>query len=306
MNYLLGIDIGGTKYHLRAQKDRGSAVDLVVESKGNLRYLGVSEMVKEIDRQVKALQSKLKTRQAPAGVCIGMAGLDSSELTRKVMRELSKKTWWKCADPNRRSLVNDIKIGMLAGTDREYGISVISGTGSNGYGIDEHGNEAWVGGRGIRMAGEGSGVQIGLDCLHAVRRAEDGRGDATQLMKRVFDEYGVRSTEGLMSVIYEPEYGMRELAQLNHIVELAAADGDKVARRILEEAAGELVLMVKTLYRRLKFGRGMVDVVMIGGTINHNKELQRLFLRGMRKLKWANTIPIVDAPVAGAIRMLEN
>lgn len=303
MRYLLGIDIGGTKYHARAQLASGAKIDIRAVSRGNLHVLGAKEMTKELTGLVRGVQQKLRTRKAPDAICIGISGLDDAATQRALLRTLSTQSWWKAIDPNRRQVLNDISIGMRAGTPSPIGIAIIAGTGSAGYGLDPYGQEARVSGRGIWMAGQGSGYDIGLACLRAVRKAEDGRGPATTLEQAVYAQFRVRSTEELMPIIYAPAFGKRQLAELNVLVETQAEIGDRVAMAILDEAVEELLLMATTLHKRLSFGRAPVDVVLIGGVINKNKYVLRGFLRGARKQSWMRPIPLVEDPVAGALEI---
>lgn len=306
MNYLVGIDIGGTKYHLRARPQKGRDVEIIVPSKGNLHTLGAAGMIKEINAQMMALKKKLPRGTHIKGIAIGLSGLDDAHTEREVHRELLKRSWWAKTDVDRRMLVNDIHIGMRAGTEKLHGIAIISGTGSNGYARDVSGDEAWVSGRGIFMAGEGSGYWIGVECLRAVRKAEDGRGDATTLTDIVFSHFRVSSTADLMPTIYHPTFGKQGLSKLNTLVEAAAKHGDRTAKRILDEAASELLLMATTLHKHLRFERERVDTVLIGGTINNNAELQRRFLAGARRLRWMNPILLSQPPVEGALKLLED
>lgn len=303
MSYILGIDVGGTKYHARARRSSGSEVNIVIPSPGNLHALGAKKMAAELTKLVRAMQRKLKTREYPEGVALGISGLDDPSAMRGLMRALSSQTWWKYVDTNRRHLVNDIAIGMRAGTDAPFGIAIISGTGSNGYAIDPQGNEATVSGRGLWIADEGGGAKIGIDALHAARRAEDGRGPKTKIEKRIYKHFGVQSTEELVQVVESEKFQKRDFAALNEIVEHAAEEGDKVARGILDEAIAELLLMTDTLHKRLNFGREEVDTVLIGGTINRNQYILRGFLRGARKRKWMKPLALPDDPVSGALKM---
>ena len=306
MMYLLGIDIGVTKHHLRARPNTGRDVDFIVPSNGNLYALGAVGMVKELSAHVATLKRKLRAPVKFSGVAIGMSGLDDVRAERAVHRELVKHGWWKNADPDRRRLVNDIQIGMRAGTSSHHGIAIISGTGSNGYAIDQSGKEAWVSGRGMHMSDEGSGFWIGVECLRAVRKAEDGRGQSTKLSHLVFRQFKVQSTAELLSIIYSQSFGKRDLAELNILAEQAATEGDRTAATILDEAANELLLMAVTLHKNLSFGRDRVDTVLIGGTINNNAEFQRRFLAGARRLRWMNPILLTEAPVEGALKLLEG
>ena len=302
--YLLGIDIGGTKYHVRAVPHKGRPVDLVTPSQGNLHALGVKAMAKQLTLLVRRMQSRLGTRAYPAAVCAGISGLDDTRTVRALSAAMQQEAWWRHVDPNARRLVNDITIGLRAGTPSSFGIAILSGSGSNGYGVDPDGHEASVAGRGLWMADEGSGAQIGIDALHAVRRAEDGRGSRTLLTDMVFRHFRITSTQELLPTLLSNTFHKSDLAAMNELVEHSAQEGDKMAKEILHRAANELLLMADTLYGRLSFSRELVvDTVLIGGTINKNRVVLNLFLSGARKRRWMRPIPLSDDPVAGAIEL---
>lgn len=307
MKYLLGLDIGGTNYHARARGERGRDVDLVVPSSGNLHALGAEGVVKAIDGVVRKLKRQLPARAVFDGVAIGLSGLDDAHSERVVHRALVMRAWWSGADPNRRVLVNDINIGLRAGTRAASAIALVCGTGVNGYAIDDSGAEAWASGRGMRMSDEGGGAWIGVECLRAVRRAEDRRGRDTALTQLVFERFHVATTAEMMPIIYGDDFGKKDLAALNIIVEETARRGDRVAGAILDTACAELAAIVETLHRRLSFGRAGVDTVLIGGTINKNLELNARFLRYFKRTTWMRPLFLGETPpVEGALRMIES
>ncbi len=303
MNYHLGIDIGGTKYHFRARPQKGKDVNLIVPSTGNLHEHGAEGLVRVLHKNITSVKARLRRSSKIIGVSLGVSGLDTPSDTRKLNRELMKRAWWKNTDPDMRMLSNDIMIGLRAGTSSVVAMAIISGTGSNGYAIDADGDEAWVSGRGHLMSDEGSGYSIAVAGLRAATMSEDGRGPITRISEKLFKKLNVQSTQELLPIVYAPDFSKGSVAELNKIVEEAAVEGDRIAKRIHDEAADQLILMAKTLHDRLHFVRLKLDTVLIGGTINKNKELQKRFFRRARRLSWMNVIPLTDDPVEGALRM---
>ncbi|NQV11856.1 hypothetical protein HQ524_00680 [Candidatus Uhrbacteria bacterium] len=304
MSYILGIDIGGTKIHLRARPQKGRDINLIVPSIGHIDEIGSASLIRDLARHVKVLGGKMRGNERIEAICIGMAGLDTPKDYRDVLRELNKQSWWKQADPNRRILVNDIVIGVRAGTDEKDAMAVISGTGSNGCAFQD-GEQFCVSGKGHLLADEGSGYAIGLAGLKAATRAEDGRGPKTKILQRLLKKYKVNEI-GEVSEKLEAKNTKMQIGALNDVVEKAAESGDRVARGIIKDAADELILMVTTLRKRALKRKASVDVVLVGGTINNNKPLLREFLRKARKHRWMNPISLVDDPVSGAIKMAEE
>ncbi|HJN85143.1 MAG TPA: BadF/BadG/BcrA/BcrD ATPase family protein [Patescibacteria group bacterium] len=304
MSYLLGIDIGGTKFHLRARPQKGRDVNLVVPAIGHIHEIGSGALIRDLAKHVKVIQQKMGKKERIEAVCIGMAGIDTAKDHRDVLRELNKQSWWKQADPNRRILVNDLVIGLRAGTENENSMALISGTGSNAC-VFEDGEQFCVSGRGHLLADEGSGYAIGLAGLKAATKAEDGRGSRTKILPIMLSRF--RASEmGDIPPKLDNARSKSQIGALNDVVEKAAEAGDRVARKIIKEAADELILMLTTLKKRMSSRPSSIDVVLIGGTINKNKPLRNEVIRRARKHRWMNIVPLTDDPVEGAIILAEE
>jgi N-acetylglucosamine kinase-like BadF-type ATPase len=304
MNFLLGIDVGGTKYHFRARPEKGRDVNVIVPSEGNLHELGAEGLVRVLHKNITSVKNRMRRGSKISGVSLGVSGLDRPRDIRSLTKHLMKRAWWRAADPEKRLLSNDIMIGLRAGTASVVAMGIISGTGSNGYAIDADGDEAWVSGRGHLMSDEGSGYSIAVAGLRATTMSEDGRGPTTRISEKLFKALNVQSTQELLPIVYAPKFTKGSIAELNRIVEEASAEGDNVAKKIHDDAADQLILMAKTLYNKLHFGSMKLDTVLIGGTINKNKELQKRFFHRARRHSWMNPIPLTDDPVEGALRVL--
>ncbi|MBI2476997.1 hypothetical protein HYV72_02375 [Candidatus Uhrbacteria bacterium] len=245
----------------------------------------------------------MEGRAKLSGVCLGISGMDSLADQRAMLRALQKRPWWKNVDPSRRRVVNDVVIGFHAGTRSPEGIAIVSGTGSNGYAVNVKGEEAWVSGRGALMSDEGSGFAITTASLRAIRKHEDGRGERTMMTEILFHQFRIRATEELLPKLYG-EWTKRDIAALHAIVDQAASRGDRIASRILDEAAEELLLMAHALHQKIVFETPRVDTVLFGGTILHSQELLARFLKKARHHAWLVPTVSENEPVEGALRLL--
>jgi N-acetylglucosamine kinase-like BadF-type ATPase len=304
MSYILGIDIGGTKFHLRARPQKGRDVNIIVPAIGHINDVGSAKLIRELSKHVKVIRQKIGKKVSISAVCIGVSGIDTPKDHRDVLRELNKQSWWKQADPNKRILVNDIIIGLRAGTDAENSMALISGTGSNACVFDDD-DKICVSGRGRLLADEGSGYAIGLAGLKAATKAEDGRGPRTKILNGMLKRLHVEEMGEAVEKL-ESNRTKMQIGALNDVVEMAAIAGDKVARSIIKDAATELMLMLTTLRKRVSRRPAKVDVVLIGGTINKNKPLLSELTRQARRQKWINLVPLKDDPVEGAIKIAED
>ncbi len=129
------------------------------------------------------------------------------------------------------------------------GILVIAGTGSIAWGRDARGRTARTGGWGLLLGDEGSAYALGMEALHAVVRAHDGRGNPTTLTPAVLRATGAPAPERLIGWTADAAKG--DIAALAPLVCDAAAAGDIAAKSILTSAAHELASHVLALNARL-------------------------------------------------------
>jgi len=160
---------------------------------------------------------------------------------------------------------NDGFAGLRTGTDREWGVAVISGSGINCVGIAPNGRLASFPAVGDVAGDWGGGEGIGREALAAAIRGRDGRGPHTRLELLVPRHFGFRRPINLTYALYRsriPESRLRELAPL---VFEAAGRGDPVARAIVDRLADEVAAMAIAMIRRLRLVRLDVEVVLAGG-----------------------------------------
>ena len=113
-------------------------------------------------------------------------------------------------------------------------------------------------------AADGGGW-IGEMGLGAAVRGRDGRGQRTLLERTVPAHFGVRRPwsvlEGIRNGLIARD---RVVLELPPLVFAAAANGDAVARSIVDALADEVVTMVVASLRRLRLLRTEVDVTLGG------------------------------------------
>ena len=112
----------------------------------------------------------------------------------------------------------------------------------------------------------GSAYDIGLRGLRAVARAADGREIPTRLTPLMLNELGLQQPNDLIRWVHAASKD--RVAALASLVFTGAEAGDPVARWIIEQAAGELVLAAKVAIDRLRFDRPF-DLVLSGGILTH-------------------------------------
>jgi len=163
------------------------------------------------------------------------------------------------------TVLNDTRAGLRAGSDRGWGVIVICGSGVNCSGVAPDGREAGFAALGPISGDWGGGGDIGRAALAAAVRARDGRGPRTSLERSVPAYFGLTRPIALTDALNEGRIDEPRLRELAPTVFAAAAEGDTVAREILDRLADELALMAIAIIRRLHLARTDLDVVLAGG-----------------------------------------
>ncbi len=202
----------------------------------------------------------------------------------------------------RTTVLNDTRAGLRAGSDRGWGVIVICGSGVNGAGVALDGREAGFAGLGPISGDWGGGGDVGSAALAGAVRARDGRGPRTSLERRVPAHFGLTRPIALTHALDEGRIDETRLRELAPAVFAAAAEGDVVARQILDRLADELALMAIAIIRRLHLTRTDPDVVLAGGIFRaHDAEfLERLTAAVHRVAPRARLVPLRTAPLLGA------
>ena len=195
-------------------------------------------------------------------IAVGM-GLTSAarehhaeDIFRDIVREMcAPETIWVDAD-----FVSNL-FGASGGAP---GVVVIAGGGSIGYGVDAAGNETVTAGLGYLLGDEGSAWYVGLQAILAAVRANDGRGQPTELLPFIRTNYGLDSVREIIRIIYAQDFTRDQVSGIApDVVRIAAQDS--VAREIVTTAGQKLAEIALTAIRRLHEPGTPVDVYPTGG-----------------------------------------
>lgn len=238
------------------------------------------------------------------GVCC-LAGADLPADDRRILRWLSKQGW-----ASETLLRNDTFAVLRAGTDRTWGVGVVCGYGTNCSGLAPDGRTFRFPAVGPISGDWGGGTDIGGTALWYALRAQDGRGERTVLSQLVPAHFGMRRPRQVMEAMYFGRLAEDRVVELPPLVFRAAAEGDAVARSIVDRQADEIVAMAGTAIRKLGMAKLDADVVL-GGGIFHNR-FAPFFERiegGLRavapnvRVKTLETPPVVGAALLGLDRL---
>lgn len=302
MNLVLGIDGGGTKTAAWLSTLVSSGEDRPlgcgIAGPGNPRAAGFEIAFGNIKLAVDAAfaNANLQPLKIQAA-CLALAGADRPA-------ERSRLEKW-CVEQNlaeRLVLTNDAEPLLAAASPQNWGIALISGTGSFAIGRNRKGVTERCGGWGYLFGDEGSGYALAIAGLQAAARAADGRSESTQLLARLQQRLGVSTPQELVEAIYRPEFSRHQVAELADVVFEADRDGDLTARGLIHDSATQLAELVQTLVRKLDFSSEKFPLAVAGGMLLH---CERLRVAVAEKLAQTGIVPgsitLVPEPVRGAV-----
>ena len=197
-------------------------------------------------------------------------------------------------------VTTDAAIALAGATAGEPGIITIAGTGSIAFGRNAAGQSARVGGWGHIFGDEGGGFDISRQALRAALRHEEGWGAPTTLTRILLDAAGAADANDLLHRWYTDEWPRARVARLAPLVDRAAAEGDAVAREIIERAAGQLAVLTASVRAQLWQPGEAVRVAYVGGVFRSRLLLERYRMLVERE-EGSRSGPPVYGPAAGAL-----
>lgn len=301
----IGLDAGGSTTELLgrlvpdANGDQGAngnpAADLRLQGPGtNPNRVGTEEAARRLAALVRqALQHHPAARLA--SVYAGIAGAGSDEEQHNLALRLRRALGGDA--PASVHVVHDALIALEAAFGAGSGLIAIAGTGSVVFARATDGSVRRSGGWGYAIGDEGSGYALGCAALRAIAHTFDG-GPPTRLRALLAEEHGLATREAIIQRVYHTKWPLQEAAGL---VLRAAAAGDAVAQRIIEEQTTALARQVAWLAEQ----EPPVEprLALIGGLTNEAVYVEALHAALHRALPEWTIHSTPDAPVTGALRL---
>lgn len=297
-NLAIGVDGGGTKTVAALSDLNLKILKIAKTGPSNLRNVGRDQAILNIS---KAILKVIKEKEI-LSICIALAAVEEEFKSEKekIKKGILKKLNFK----GRIEIVSDQIAAFKSGTDEKNGLVLIAGTGSVCHG--------WKGNQEVKTGGwgwvndEGSGFWAGQKGYQAIFKDLDGRGPKTKITKLLFKEWKLKNKEDLMKKIYGKD-SIRNISLISKTVDKASQMGDKVARKILEEAEEELSILANSIIKRLKFQNKKFPLVLIGSMFKSKIILNKLKKEIKKLAPRAEFIFPKEEPVMGAVKLaIEN
>ena len=302
--YIIGIDGGGTKTVGILTTEAGQHLAQVQSGPSNYHVVGETQTQAVLKNVVEGLFAKAGVpRTSPVQFCLGMAGLGRAADQKIIGRICDELGIGVFSTEVRRILTHDAHIALIGGTGKQEGVIVISGTGAIVYGINADGKDARASGWGYLLGDEGSGYDIAIQGLRSVVRAADGRDNPTELTNRLLTKLELNEPNELIRWVHAASRDA--IAQLAEVVFDTAMATDRVAERIVDDAADELVRAAGSVIGQLEFA-GPFDVVLSGGNLIHQPMFASTFRHRLAEIQpEASVILPKHEPAYGAVLLAQ-
>lgn len=273
MDYVVGIDGGGTKTKLTVCDLDGNIIYSTVSGPSNILSSGFETAKESISQVIKEgmIESKYGIDNC-ISLCIGVAGAGREEI-KKQLHQIVRDTGYK----GKLIITHDAETALVGGTGGDEGILIIAGTGAICFGKTKEGRVHRVSGWGHIIGDEGSAYSLGVKVLNAVMKAYDGRGRQTVLTKNLLDYMDINSEEEIINLIYKDGITKQHIASMAILIDDACQLGDEVALEIVSQTVDELYECLEACIRKLNFADKNIKVIINGGVLVKNTYINKGF-----------------------------
>lgn len=244
MEYVIGIDGGGTNYRVRACGLDGKVLSEYNGIPARHYLMERTEMIRRVNANIDACLAAFGGKREDCRYLLcGISGIDSEEDGVILTGIYEGLEGFDCPV----ECMNDAELAHYAVTGGE-GLLVISGTGSIAFGTNKRGESARVGGWMLSIMGEeGSGSWVSRKALRHLGRWFDKAVPDSLLTRMLLTQLNISTAKQLMDLSAHITAAVKEQCHLAPIVDEAANKGDEWAIEILQGAAAETMGFVREL-----------------------------------------------------------
>ncbi|MEV7066730.1 BadF/BadG/BcrA/BcrD ATPase family protein [Streptomyces collinus] len=290
---VVGIDVGGTKTHLRALAGDALVADHVRASGGWRPH----DPVAAAGWLAALVAEALPAGARPSAVAVGGHACETPRQCAQIRAALQLHFDAPAL------VVGDAQLLVpAAGLDK--GVGLVAGTGSVAAGRLPDGTPVQVGGWGAVLGDEGGAAGLVREAARAVWAAHDRGERPDRLALGLIAALDVPEVPALGAALESATDVSAEWGRHAPVVFAAAADGSALARTVIDEAGWALAALVTRLADR---GVAVDDVVVAGGTVLSQPGLFDAFSVALAEtLPTARARPLRVPPVEGAVALARS
>jgi len=271
MEYLLGVDGGGTKTITVVADLQGNVLGIGLSGGSNYHTVGLENAIKAIKDSSEQAISNANISSIKSA-CFGLAGIG-----RQNDHDILSPELVNLSIADNILLKHDAFIALAGATICQPGVIVIAGTGAMAFGINHSGKEERASGWGYLLGDEGSAYYVGRKALSASCKAFDGRGRKTALLESIISHFDLEDFTQIIKTIYSEKTSTQDISAIAPIVPQQAKLGDEIALEILNDTAFELALSAKSVIKKLNMENEKVLVAIAGSVFKAGELLLKSF-----------------------------
>ncbi|WP_028814493.1 N-acetylglucosamine kinase [Streptomyces flavidovirens] len=257
---VIAIDAGNSKTDVAVVGADGSVLSTARGGGFQPQVVGVGAAVDALAETVgRALEEAGATDAECVFACLANADLPVEEQELQVA--VHARGWGRTTEVR-----NDTFAILRAGVDEPRGVAVVCGAGINCVGMLPDGRTARFPAIG-RLSGDwGGGGGLADEAIWFAARAEDGRGERTELAHALPAHFGLPSMYALIEALHLGRIAPGRRHELAPVLFAVSAEGDRIARSIVHRQAEEIVAMARVALGRL----GLLTEeapVLLGGSV---------------------------------------
>ncbi|MET9511447.1 BadF/BadG/BcrA/BcrD ATPase family protein [Streptomyces flavidovirens] len=257
---VIAVDAGNSKTDVAVVGADGSVLSAARGGGFQPPLVGVGAAVDALAETVgRALEEAGATGAECVSACLANADLPVEE--EELQAAVHARGWGRTTEVR-----NDTFAILRAGVDEPRGVAVVCGAGINCVGMLPDGRTARFPAIG-RLSGDwGGGGGLADEAIWYAARAEDGRGERTELAHALPAHFGLPSMYALIEALHLGRIAPGRRHELAPVLFAVSAEGDRIARSIVHRQADEIVAMSTVALGRL----GLLTEeapVLLGGSV---------------------------------------
>ncbi|MFD9045859.1 N-acetylglucosamine kinase [Streptomyces zaomyceticus] len=261
---LLAVDAGNSKTDVAVLSPGGTVLGAARGGGFQPPVVGVSTAVDTLAEIVgrawaKAGGAGLPPTFAHVTACLANADLPVEETA--LQAELLARGWSRSVRVH-----NDTFAILRAGIDEPRGVAVVCGAGINCVGMTPDGRTARFPAIGKISGDWGGGSAMAEEALWYAARAEDGRGEPSELARALPAHFGLETMYALIEALHLGHVPWLRRHELTPVLFRVSATGDPVALALVHRLAEEVAALSAVALGRL----GLLEEeapVMLGGSV---------------------------------------
>ncbi|MFJ4472287.1 N-acetylglucosamine kinase [Streptomyces sp. NPDC089424] len=293
---VLAVDAGNSKTDAAVVAEDGRV--LATARGGGFRppVVGVEAATDVLAEVVERVFAKAGvTSVTHVSACLANADFPVEE--ERLTEALHARAWGATVDVR-----NDTFAILRAGVTEPRGVAVVCGAGINCVGMRPDGRTARFPAIG-RVSGDwGGGWGMAEEALYHAARAEDGRGGPTELARTLPAHFGLDSMYALIEALHLERVPPGRRHELAPVLFATAADGDPVARALVDRLAEEVVSMATVALSRLDLLHEETPVLLGGSVLAARHPQLDDGVRDLLAARAPKAVPrvVTASPVLGA------